>query len=96
MAFVCSICGEMATQICARCTKDICGNHQCEKCLKCSDCCECEVVLGEPVRQSSHATTPHPETSEAPPTVTAPAAEPANGDADPDEVVGEPNVGAAG
>ena len=48
MPFICSICGEEATQICARCTKDVCSNHLCEKCLKCSDCCECEVALQEP------------------------------------------------
>ena len=48
MAFTCSICGEPSTQICARCTKDTCGNHLCEKCLCCSDCCECELALDEP------------------------------------------------
>ena len=45
MPFVCSICGEESTRICARCTKDACNNHLCEKCLRCSDCCECEVAL---------------------------------------------------
>jgi hypothetical protein len=99
MAFVCSICGETATQICARCTKDTCGNHLCEKCLKCSDCCECEIVLGEPVRSSSHAapvTTAPPETVvEAQPQAAAPS-EPASGDADPDDLVPESNLGAAG
>jgi len=34
--------------ICARCTKDACDNHLCDKCLRCSDCCECEVALVEP------------------------------------------------
>jgi hypothetical protein len=34
-------------RICARCTKDACNNHLCEKCLRCSDCCECEVTLAE-------------------------------------------------
>jgi len=48
MAFACSICGEESTRICARCTKDSCNNHLCEKCMKCSDCCECEVRLAEP------------------------------------------------
>ena len=48
MPFTCSICDETATQICARCTKDVCANHICEKCLRCSDCCECEVVLRAP------------------------------------------------
>ena len=41
--FTCSICGEGSTRICARCTKDACDNHLCEKCQKCSDCCECDV-----------------------------------------------------
>jgi len=50
MPFTCSICGEASTRICARCTKDACDNHLCEKCLRCSDCCECEVLLREPVR----------------------------------------------
>jgi len=45
MPFPCSICGEESTRICARCTKDACNNHLCEKCLRCSDCCECEVML---------------------------------------------------
>ena len=47
MPFLCSICGEEATRICARCTKDACSNHLCEKCLRCSDCCECEIALTE-------------------------------------------------
>ena len=50
MPFTCSICGESSTRICARCTKDACDNHLCEKCLRCSDCCECEVALREPAR----------------------------------------------
>lgn len=48
MPFQCSICAEESTRICARCTKDACNNHLCEKCLRCSDCCECEVTLAEP------------------------------------------------
>jgi hypothetical protein len=48
MPFTCSICGEESTRICARCTKDACDNHLCEKCLRCSDCCECEITLAEP------------------------------------------------
>ena len=48
MPFQCSICAEESTRICARCTKDACNNHLCEKCLRCSDCCECEVTLSEP------------------------------------------------
>jgi len=43
--FVCSICGEASTEICAYCTKDACANHRCERCKRCSDCCECEVPL---------------------------------------------------
>jgi len=48
MPFQCSICAEESTRICARCTKDACNNHLCEKCLRCSDCCECEVALSGP------------------------------------------------
>jgi hypothetical protein len=51
MPFICSICGEESTRICARCTKDACDNHLCEKCLRCSDCCECEVKLSEPAHE---------------------------------------------
>jgi len=47
---MCNICGEESERICARCTKDVCGNHLCEKCLQCSDCCECEVALWETPR----------------------------------------------
>jgi hypothetical protein len=47
MPFLCSICGEESTRICARCTKDACDNHLCEKCLRCSDCCECEITLAD-------------------------------------------------
>lgn len=47
MPFICSICGEESTRICVRCTKDACNNHLCEKCLRCSDCCECEITLAE-------------------------------------------------
>ncbi|HWB85585.1 MAG TPA: hypothetical protein VG675_15680 [Bryobacteraceae bacterium] len=55
MPFVCSICGEESTRICVRCTKDACENHLCEKCLRCSDCCECEVVINEPLRESARS-----------------------------------------
>src|SRR5271157_3166577 len=47
MPFTCSICAEESTRICARCTKDACNNHLCEKCRRCSDCCECEVARAE-------------------------------------------------
>lgn len=43
--FSCTICGDPSTQICEYCTKDTCPNHLCSKCLRCSDCCECEVPL---------------------------------------------------
>jgi hypothetical protein len=51
MPFICSICAEESVRICARCTKDACNNHLCERCLRCSDCCECEVALSEPIRE---------------------------------------------
>jgi hypothetical protein len=60
MPFTCSICGEESTRICARCTKDACDNHLCEKCLRCSDCCECEVKLSAPPRMMVHAAAPEP------------------------------------
>ncbi len=47
MPFQCAICEEESHQICVFCTKDTCGNHICEKCLRCSDCCGCEVPLEE-------------------------------------------------
>ena len=47
--FSCSICGEPSERICVYCTKDACDNHLCGKCLRCSDCCECEVPLEERV-----------------------------------------------
>ena len=47
MPFMCSICAEESTRICARCTKDACNNHLCDKCLRCSDCCECEITLSD-------------------------------------------------
>ena len=53
MPFVCNICGEESTQICARCTKDACDNHLCRKCHRCSDCCECEVTLDEPLHEQA-------------------------------------------
>lgn len=60
MPFQCSICGEESTRICARCTKDACDNHLCEKCLRCSDCCECEVALAETSHDNAqlHAAAP--------------------------------------
>ena len=54
-AFSCSICGDPSTQICVWCAKDACPNHICRKCLRCSDCCECEVPLDEPLPQDHPA-----------------------------------------
>lgn len=57
--FTCSICGEQSTQICARCTKDTCRNHLCEKCAFCSDCCDCDVPLTPEQPLQQHAAPPH-------------------------------------
>jgi hypothetical protein len=64
-------------RICARCTKDACNNHLCEKCQRCSDCCECEVTRyqapREPVRMVARAALadigpiPEPEPEPEPP-----------------------------
>jgi hypothetical protein len=78
MPFQCSICGEESSRICARCTKDACNNHLCEKCLRCSDCCECEVTLSEPagitvgsaravLRAAAGSPKPDPDPSPEPP-----------------------------
>ncbi len=78
MPFICSICGEESIRICARCTKDACNNHLCEKCFRCSDCCECEVTLsdsgaGAPlgtarsVFRAVHPPEPNPEPDPEPP-----------------------------
>src|SRR3712207_3702327 len=40
----CSICGEPSRDICVYCTKDTCANHICERCLRCSDCCACDMA----------------------------------------------------
>ena len=74
MPFACAICAEESTSICARCTHDTCRNHLCERCLRCSDCCECEVQLDEGAHEapglaahaahSDPAQTPAPETDE--------------------------------
>ena len=66
MPFSCSICGEESTRICARCTKDTCRNHLCERCLRCSDCCECEVALDEPLREPMPVRTVFPSASPSP------------------------------
>lgn len=65
MTFTCSICGEESTRICARCTKDACPNHICDRCGRCSDCCECEIAIAEPVRAFTPASqTVHPSRQE--------------------------------
>lgn len=64
MTFTCSICGEESARICARCTKDACPNHICDKCGRCSDCCECEIAIAEPARAftpAAQALHPRPE-----------------------------------
>ena len=91
MPFTCSICGEESTRICARCTKDACDNHICERCLRCSDCCECEVALAEPVhptpRTAVHAAVAFASSQPEPsgPTIQAPQAPPAAVPLPPDE-----------
>lgn len=65
MPFQCSICEEPSTRICVRCTKDACDNHICEKCLKCSDCCECEVALNSSPRIAPTVHTPPEPEGEA-------------------------------
>lgn len=75
MPFACTICAEESTSICARCTQDTCRNHLCEKCLKCSDCCECEVVLEEPVHERAH-TEMHAAHPNGQPSAAAPDEEP--------------------
>ncbi|MFZ0932969.1 MAG: hypothetical protein WB579_26280 [Bryobacteraceae bacterium] len=79
MPFHCSICDEPSTRICVRCTKDACDNHICEKCLRCSDCCECEVALNATRRVAPIVHTPpapEPELEAVTEDRTASAAEP--------------------
>ncbi len=87
MPFICSICEEASTQICARCTKDVCANHVCEKCLRCSDCCECELGLDEPVPTVSVVRS----MAAGPPDVEPPMAE----DPEPETALGAPEADAA-
>ena len=69
MPFFCSICGEESTRICTRCTKDSCNNHLCERCLRCSDCCECEVVITDtlPHQPTARSIFPKPDPEPEPP-----------------------------
>jgi hypothetical protein len=99
MPFQCSICGEESTKICARCTKDACDNHLCEKCLRCSDCCECEVMLSPhapetvraAMRPEANAVAAVPQEVVAEPAVTEPAIEPLQPAVEP-EVTEEPRT----
>lgn len=98
MPFVCSICEQESTRICAFCTKDACDNHLCERCGCCSDCCECEVPLEEAAAHP-HAARPveadHAAASEpaATPEATAPAeTQPAAPDPLPSESPETPEV----
>jgi len=56
--FTCTICGEPSWRICVWCTKDACPNHICRKCLRCSDCCECEVPVEEVSVRARNAAPP--------------------------------------
>jgi hypothetical protein len=47
LRFQCNICSDPSGEICRSCTKDACANHLCERCLRCSDCCSCEIRLDE-------------------------------------------------
>ncbi|HVV45475.1 MAG TPA: hypothetical protein VHC72_09720 [Bryobacteraceae bacterium] len=60
MAFVCNICEEQSTRICAQCTKDTCSNHLCEKCGACSDCCDCDIQLVDTGPHEPDEPRPHP------------------------------------
>ena len=84
MAFYCSICAEESTHICARCTKDTCRNHLCERCNRCSDCCECEVALEEPVREPARAVFRSPAAGPHPMPDPDPEPEPISPPPDPD------------
>ena len=84
MAFLCSICGEESTRICARCTKDSCNNHLCERCLRCSDCCECEVVLSEHPNHTPMARSIFPKPAPEPEPDPDPEPEPPHPSPDPD------------
>ncbi len=95
MPFACSICEEESLSICARCTKDTCANHLCERCHCCSDCCGCEVplddqeVMPETVHRVLHA---EPVSTNSIPTAGPnpdPEPEPPHPPPDPDPFPGE-------
>jgi hypothetical protein len=93
--FVCSICEQESTKICAFCTKDACDNHLCERCGCCSDCCECDVPLDEAtahphpaaavgIEPGATAEPPSPsEPAPVPEVIADPAAQPAASDEPP-------------
>ena len=83
MPFFCSICNEESTRICVRCTKDACNNHLCEKCLRCSDCCECEVTLSEYSVPAATARSVFPKPDPLPEPIPDPEPEPAPPEPDP-------------
>ena len=92
MPFVCSICEQESTRICAFCTKDACAMHICEHCGCCSDCCSCDVPLDETTHLQAAGPVPELEPEPAPESMAAPetpavsAAQPVL----PDEPVSEP------
>jgi hypothetical protein len=104
MPFLCSICGEESTRICVRCTKDACANHLCERCLRCSDCCECQVALDEAahgapagsaravLRATVGGSRPEPEPAMEPRLEPDPAPLPPNPASDPQPVPGDETV----
>lgn len=88
MPFQCSICSEESTRICARCTKDACNNHLCDKCGRCSDCCECELSLDDHSFPAQTARSMFPKPDPAPePAQPDPNPEPEPAPPDPDPVL---------
>ena len=67
--FICSICGERASEICVYCTKDACVNHRCHRCKRCSDCCECEVPLSAAEVEAEPQQAPEAEAAPAAPSI---------------------------
>ena len=95
--FICSICGEPSSEICAFCTKDACANHRCDRCKRCSDCCECEVPLSAAETQAGPAEVslepeiePSPQTESAAPDAEAFALDEAPAESESGESAPEP------
>jgi len=86
MPFTCNICEEESARICARCTKDTCTNHLCDRCKRCSDCCDCEVALSAPAREPARAVFRSVASQRAEDAALAPEPKP-----DPDEPNPEPD-----